>query len=90
MINKLEKLHDDIKKQNIRLREKIKELQEKTAKNILRQRERRINNLKKLNARISEIEVMLKKGKSYAEVGKQLGISRQRVHQLITRGNKLK
>lgn len=90
MKNKLEKLHDDIKKQNIRLREKIKELQEKTAKNILRQRERRINNLKKLNARISEIEVMLKKGKSYAEVGKQLGISRQRVHQLITRGNKLK
>lgn len=90
MKNELEKLHDDIKKQNIRLREKIKELQEKTAKNILRQRERRINNLKKLNARISEIEVMLKKGKSYAEVGKQLGISRQRVHQLITRGNKLK
>lgn len=90
MINKLEKLHDDIKKQNIRLQKKIKELQEKTAKNILRQRERRINNLKKLNARISEIEVMLKKGKSYAEVGKQLGISRQRVHQLITRGNKLK
>lgn len=90
MKNKLKKLHDDIKKQNIRLREKIKELQEKTAKNILRQRERRINNLKKLNARISEIEVMLKKGKSYAEVGKQLGISRQRVHQLITRGNKLK
>lgn len=90
MKNKLEKLHDDIKKQNIRLQKKIKELQEKTAKNILRQRERRINNLKKLNARISEIEVMLKKGKSYAEVGKQLGISRQRVHQLITRGNKLK
>lgn len=90
MTNKLEKLHDDIKKQNIRLQKKIKELQEKTAENILRQRERRINNLKKLNARISEIEVMLKKGKSYAEVGKQLGISRQRVHQLITRGNKLK